>query len=58
MPTREEIHTAFEQGKEAVVALFGVVGEPVSALADQLAQQGAVLKELQARRTTGMKATR
>lgn len=49
MPTQEEIHTAFEQGEEAVVKLFAVVGEQVEALAGQLAQQGAALKELQAR---------
>ena len=49
MPTDEDIHTAFEQGEAAVMALFHQVVGHVAALAQQLAQQGALLQELQAR---------
>lgn len=49
MPTPEEIDTAFEEGKEAVVALFARVETQVSVLAGQLEQQTVALKELQAR---------
>src|SRR5256885_11888493 len=49
MPTHEEIHTAFEQGEAAVMAVFHAVATQVAALAQQLAKQGAVLQELQAR---------
>ena len=49
MPTDEDIHTAFEQGEAAVMALFHQVVSHVAALAQQLAQQGALLQELQAR---------
>ena len=49
MPTHEEIHTACEQGEAAVLALFHEVATQVAELAQQLAQQGAVLQELQAR---------
>jgi transposase len=49
MPTDEEIHTAFAQGEAAVLAVFHAVATQVAALAQQLAQQGAVLQELQAR---------
>lgn len=49
MPTREEIHIAFEQGEEVVVALFKQVGKQVEALASQLEKEVAVLQELQAR---------
>lgn len=49
MPTDDEIHTAFEQGEAVVMALFHEVATQVAALAQQLAQQGAVLQELQAR---------
>jgi transposase len=49
MPTHEEIHTAYAQGEAAVMALFHEVASQVAELAQQLAQQGAVLQELQAR---------
>src|SRR2546428_86339 len=45
MPTDEELHTAFEQGEAAVMAVFPAVATPVGALAQQLAQQGAGVQE-------------
>lgn len=52
MPTDEEIHLAFEQGKAAVMALFHEVAAQVTALAQQLAKQSELLHELQARLAT------
>lgn len=49
MPTREEIHVAFEKGEAAVVELFLSLGMQVEELAQQLEKQAAALKELQAR---------
>jgi transposase len=49
MPTDEDIHNAFAQGEASVMALFHQVVGQVAELARQLAQQGALLQELQAR---------
>src|SRR6266852_939604 len=49
LPTDEAIHRACEQGEAAVLALFHEVAAQVAELAQQLAQQGAGLHELQAR---------
>ncbi len=48
-PTDEEIQRAFAQGEVAVLALVHEVTAQVRGLAEQLAKQGAVLQELQAR---------
>jgi hypothetical protein len=49
MPTDEDIHTAFEQGEASIMALFHDVAAQVTELAHQLAKQGELLQELQAR---------
>jgi hypothetical protein len=49
MPTEEAMHRAFAQGEAAVMALFHEVATQVAELAQQLAKQGEVLQEWQAR---------
>jgi transposase len=49
MPTRAEIHAAYAEGEEAVVALFDDLCQQVETLAVALSQQGAAIKELQGR---------
>ena len=49
LPTRDEIHRAFLQGEEAIVALFTEVGQQVEALARQMETHAAALQDLQAR---------
>ena len=49
MPSDEEIHTAFEQGEASVAGLFHEVTALMTELAQQLAKQGELLQELQAR---------
>src|SRR6266567_7716955 len=49
MPTDDAIHVAFEKGEAAIMELFHNVADQVTALAQQLATQGEVLQELQAR---------
>src|SRR3989475_3393280 len=49
MPTDDAIHTAFEKGEAAMMELFHNVAAKMTALARQLAKQGEVLQELQAR---------
>ena len=49
MPTEDAIHTAFAQGEAAMMALFHPVADQMTALAQQLAQQGEVLHALPAR---------
>ena len=49
IPNEKEIRTAFAEGEEAVVALFGGVTAQVEELAAQLEKQAGVLKDLQAR---------
>jgi hypothetical protein len=44
---QKKIRTAFAQGEEAVVELFGGVTEQVEELAAQLEKQSEALKELQ-----------
>src|SRR3989449_2497059 len=51
MPTDDAIHTAFEKGEAAIMELFHNVADQMTALAQQLAKQGEVLQEVQARLT-------
>jgi hypothetical protein len=47
--TRDEIHRAFQEGKNAIMELFVRVEQPVQALAEHVEAQTAALKEVQAR---------
>lgn len=49
IPEEKEIRTAFNEGEEAVITLFGNVTAQVENLAAQLEKQAGVLKDLQAR---------
>jgi len=49
MPSREEIHIAYEQGEEAVVALIMGLGMQLETLAVQLSEQATAIQELKAR---------
>jgi hypothetical protein len=49
LPTRDEIHTAFEQGEKAVMDLFLTVEAPVEELTKEVEKPAEMLKELQAR---------
>ena len=49
LPTRDEIHTAYLQGEEAVVLLIGELGQQIATLADVVSQQGEAIKALQGR---------
>ena len=49
MPTDAAIHTAFEKGEAAIMELFHNVADQMTALAQQLAKQGEVRQEFQAR---------
>jgi len=49
LPTDDEIYAAFEKGQSAILDLFHDVAAQVTLLAQQLAKQGELLQELQAR---------
>ncbi len=49
LPTDDEICAAFEKGQSAILDLFHDVSRQVQELAQQLAKQGEILQELQAR---------
>ncbi len=49
LPTDNEICAAFEKGQAAILDLFHDVSRQVQELAQQLAKQGEILQELQAR---------
>jgi transposase len=49
LPTDDEICAAFEKGQSAILDLFHDVAAQVTLLAQQLAKQGELLQELQAR---------
>ena len=49
IPDEKKIRTAFAEGEEAVVNLFGSVSAQVEELAAQLEKQAGILKDLQAR---------
>ena len=48
MPTREEIHIAYQQGEKFVVALFNSIGIQVESLATELEKQAEALDEVRA----------
>ena len=49
IPDEKEIRKAYDEGEDAVVALFGGVTAQIEELAAQLEKQAGVLKDLQAR---------
>ncbi|MCI5132850.1 MAG: hypothetical protein D3904_15365, partial [Candidatus Electrothrix sp. EH2] len=49
IPDEKEIRTAFAEGEEAVIALFGDVTAQVEELAARLEKQSGILKDLKAR---------
>ncbi|WLE97955.1 MAG: transposase [Candidatus Electrothrix communis] len=49
IPEEKEVRTAFAEGEEAIIALFGSITAQVKELAAQLEKQAGVLKDLQAR---------
>lgn len=49
IPSHEEIQAAFKRGEADVVALFDKVSQQIVELAEQLAKQAEIIKELQAK---------
>lgn len=49
LPSLDEIQVAFKQGEADVVALFDKVSLQIVELAEQMAKQAEVIKELQAK---------
>ena len=56
IPEDKEIRTAFADGEEAVVALFGGVTAQIEELAGQSEKQAGALKDLQGCRKTAATA--
>ena len=49
IPSHDEIQAAFKRGEADVVALFAKVSQQIIELAEQLAKQAEIIKELQAK---------